>query len=171
MALRPSTAEPVDPALLTGAAEAALFRRAVIFGIVAALAAAVVDALFIGYTAITTGYLALLVGWMVGKGITLGSRGRGGRRYQVTAVVLTYLALAAAQDTVWWWFARQKGHIPLDLQTFAWLVRLGLAYPFMKARNTAIFGVIAFIIMLISLRMAWRMTSVKVDVRRRPFGF
>jgi hypothetical protein len=151
--------------------DAALFKRAVIFGIGGALAAAIIDALFIASTAITTGYLALLVGWMVGKAMTIGSRGRGGRRYQVAAVVLTYLALAAAQDLVWWWFVHQKGHIPLDFQTFSWLFRLGLTYPFMKARNTPIFGVIGFIIMLISLRTAWRMTSGKPDVRRHPFGF
>jgi hypothetical protein len=154
-----------------GQADAALFKRAVVFGIAAALAAAIIDTLFIASTAITTGYLALLVAWMIGKAMTFGSRGHGGRRYQVTAVVLTYLALAAAQDLVWWWFARQKGKIPLDLQTLSWLMRLGLTYPFMKARNTAVFGVIGFIIMLFSLRTAWRMTSGKPDVMRHPFRF
>ena len=46
-----------------------------------------------------TGYefslLAILVGWLVGTGVRLGARGRGGFAYQALAVVLTYVAIAS----------------------------------------------------------------------------
>jgi hypothetical protein len=38
--------------------------------------------------------VALAVGWLVGKGITKGANGMGGRRYQIAAVGLTYLAIS-----------------------------------------------------------------------------
>lgn len=41
------------------------------------------------------GYVALLVGFLVGGGVRLGSGNRGGIGYQIIAVVLTYLAVAA----------------------------------------------------------------------------
>src|SRR4029077_1530386 len=40
------------------------------------------------------GYVSLAVGYLVGKAIILGSRGAGGRRYQVAAVLLTYMAVS-----------------------------------------------------------------------------
>lgn len=64
------------------------------FGVLAALAAAA------GYIAIlaTTGreltVLVLLVGLIVGKAVRIGSRARGGRRFQWLAMALTYLAIA-----------------------------------------------------------------------------
>ena len=41
------------------------------------------------------GYVALLVGFLVGAGVRMGSGNRGGIAYQIMAVVLTYLAVAA----------------------------------------------------------------------------
>ena len=43
-------------------------------------------------TGLVIGFVSLAVGYLVGKAISLGSRGVGGRRYQITAVVLTYMA-------------------------------------------------------------------------------
>lgn len=42
------------------------------------------------------GLIAVLVGWLVGRGVHKGSNERGGPGYQALAVVLTYLAIAAA---------------------------------------------------------------------------
>ena len=41
------------------------------------------------------GYIAIAVGALVGGGVELGSGNRGGRGYQLLAVFLTYLAVAA----------------------------------------------------------------------------
>jgi hypothetical protein len=42
------------------------------------------------------GYVALAVGWVVGKAMMTGSGGIGGRRYQIAAVLLTYAAVSIA---------------------------------------------------------------------------
>ncbi len=42
------------------------------------------------------GLVSLAVGWLVGKAIVKGARGFGGRKYQITAVLLTYFAVAVS---------------------------------------------------------------------------
>jgi hypothetical protein len=42
------------------------------------------------------GYLAIGVGYLVGKAMKLGSGGRGGRAYQIAAALLTYAAVSIA---------------------------------------------------------------------------
>ena len=71
------------------------YSRAVLFGIGAAIAAC------IGYSLVQMmgfmiGFIAIGVGWLVGTAMKKGSRGLGGRRYQITAVLLTYVAISMA---------------------------------------------------------------------------
>jgi hypothetical protein len=40
--------------------------------------------------------IAILVGWLVGKAVRWGTGGKGGRAYQVLAVVLTYLSIVSS---------------------------------------------------------------------------
>jgi hypothetical protein len=75
----------------------AAFVRGLLFGLGGFLFA------FIAYSAVgillqgwTIGYLSLAVGWMIGKAMMMGSRGVGGRRYQMLAVLLTYAAVSMA---------------------------------------------------------------------------
>lgn len=72
------------------------FARALFFGLVAAIAGLVIYAAFEIMTGWIIGYVALLVGFMVGKAIMFGSGGVGGRRYQVAAALLTYAAVSLA---------------------------------------------------------------------------
>jgi hypothetical protein len=71
------------------------FRRAFSFGLGAAVAGAVVYYGFGAITGINFGLIGVLVGFMVGKAVFVGTDRRGGRRYQVLAVVLTYFAIAS----------------------------------------------------------------------------
>ena len=43
-------------------------------------------------TGMVFGIVALLIGWMVGKAVFIGSGRRGGRRYQILATLLLLLA-------------------------------------------------------------------------------
>ena len=72
------------------------FSRAVVFGIGAAIVGCIGYALFEILTGIMMGWIALLVGLFVGRAMRTGSRGLGGRRYQITAALLTYAAVAVA---------------------------------------------------------------------------
>jgi hypothetical protein len=63
---------------------------------VAAIIGMTLYALFEIVTGIAIGYLAIGVGYLVGKAMKRGSGGRGGRRYQIAAAVLTYAAVSLA---------------------------------------------------------------------------
>src|SRR5258708_7285752 len=73
------------------------FVRALIFGTAGAILGLVLYAtigiLFQGFV---IGYMSLGVGFLVAKVMMLGSKGAGGRRYQITAAVLTYAAVSMA---------------------------------------------------------------------------
>jgi divalent metal cation (Fe/Co/Zn/Cd) transporter len=59
-------------------------------------------------TGIIIGYISLAVGWMVGTAMMKGSRGVGGRRYQIAAVLLTYAAVSMAAVPVWIHYAGKQ---------------------------------------------------------------
>src|SRR5262249_12302600 len=74
----------------------AAYVRGLLFGIGAALLGL---ALYAGFTIVTQfyiGYVSLAVGWLIAKAMLIGSKGIGGRRYQITAVLLTYAAVSLA---------------------------------------------------------------------------
>lgn len=74
----------------------AAFVRALTFGAGAAIAGLVLYAVVGIATGLVFGYVSLAVGWMVGKAMMKGSGGLGGRRYQVAAVLFTYVAVSVA---------------------------------------------------------------------------
>jgi hypothetical protein len=78
-----------------GTSRAGRITRALVYGFGAALAGA---AIWFTVSVVSGGYsigiIAILIGWMVGRAVRAGSRGRGGRRYQVAAGLLTYLSVA-----------------------------------------------------------------------------
>ena len=70
--------------------------KSVVFGLVAAIAGAIV---YFAVTAITgweIGIVAIVIGFMVGWAIRKATGGVGGRRYQILAVAFTYLAVSMA---------------------------------------------------------------------------
>lgn len=70
------------------------FGRALLFGIGGALLGLALYSTVEIVTSFTIGYLALAVGWLVAKAMMAGSKGIGGTRYQVVAVLLTYFAIS-----------------------------------------------------------------------------
>jgi hypothetical protein len=72
------------------------FWRGILFGLGGALVGSIV---YFAVTAIT-GYelslITILIGWLVGRAVQRGSGAIGGRRYQLAAVLLTYLAVVGA---------------------------------------------------------------------------
>jgi predicted outer membrane lipoprotein len=72
----------------------AAFVRALLFGCGAALLGLILYSAFGVITGLVIGYLSLAVGFLVGKAMMMGSKGIGGRRYQVVAVLLTYAAVS-----------------------------------------------------------------------------
>jgi hypothetical protein len=54
-------------------------------------------------------YMSLGVGWLVGAAMIKGSNGVGGRRYQITAALLTYAAVSMAAVPISIYFASERG--------------------------------------------------------------
>ena len=73
-----------------------VFARACLFGFVAAILGAIVYYAVIAITNFEIGIVAIAIGYMVGYGIRMATKGRGGRRFQVAALVLTYWAVGLA---------------------------------------------------------------------------
>lgn len=79
--------------------------KALLYGAGAALAGCLVYYLFIRITNIELGLMAIAVGWLVGRAVMKGSNDRGGLRYQILAVALTYFAITFA-------------YVPLYIESF-----------------------------------------------------
>jgi hypothetical protein len=69
------------------------FFTALAYGFGAALTGGLLYWGFVRLTGIELGLLAIAVGWFVGKAVMKGSNLRGGRRYQILAVALTYFSI------------------------------------------------------------------------------
>jgi|GEM_PF-312288 len=72
----------------------AAFVRALLFGAGGAILGLILYSAFGIITGLVIGYLSLGVGYVVGKAMMYGSKGIGGRRYQIAAVGFTYAAVA-----------------------------------------------------------------------------
>ena len=70
--------------------------RAGLFGVGAAIAGAAFYYGVIALTSFEIGLVAILIGFMVGWAVRKGAQGRGGRRFQVLALVLTYWSVGLA---------------------------------------------------------------------------
>lgn len=94
------------------------FLRAFLFGASAAVLGLVLYTTFGILVGVVAAYLSLGVGYLVGKAMMMGSRGVGGRRYQVMAVLLTYAAvtLSAVPISVGY----QIRHEPAALREMPW---------------------------------------------------
>jgi hypothetical protein len=147
------------------------FVRGVVFGIAGAMVGL---ALYVGFalaTGIVIGWASLAVGFIVGKAMSLGSRGVGGRRYQVVAVLLTYLAVSMSAVPIALYEMRQQ---PSQAQTsdvptqhreamsagkaVGVLALVGIASPFLELGDP-VQGIIGLVILFVGIRFAWRFTA------------
>src|SRR5437660_7509794 len=159
------------------------FVRGVLFGVAGAILGLVIYVAFALATGWMVGYVSLAVGYIVGKAISLGSRGVGGRRYQVAAVLLTYVAVSLAavpiaislhkQPRVVQQQSAQAGDQPpthvngsaaapptrmSPARAVGLLALLGLASPLLALAHPAQ-GLIGLIILLVGIQIAWKITA------------
>ena len=165
--------------------------RALLFGIGGAILGLV---LYSGFTIVTgfyIGYISLAVGFIVAKAIMLGSRGIGGRKYQIAAVLLTYAAVSLSAIPIGVHLlltekpaqvhngsneaqsAQQasenappadspQAHPKSTAGVIGDLLLRGLASPFLELQDP-LHGLIGFIILLVGIRIAWKMTAGSDD--------
>jgi hypothetical protein len=150
----------------------AAFVRAVVFGIAGALVGFALYVIFALVTGLVIGWVSLAVGFIVGKAMSWGSGGVGGRRYQVIAVMLTYLAVSMSAVPIAIHQMRQHqaqaqaaastaaphGE-PMNLaKAIGVLGLLGVASPFLDLQDP-VHGIIGLVILFVGIRFAWRFTA------------
>lgn len=144
----------------------AVFARSLAFGIGAAILGLAVYAGFSIVTHFYLGYIALAVGWLVAKAMMMGSRGAGGIRYQVAAMTLTYAAISLASVPILIAHVMQEAADYGTSSHVEWgkiagkLIAWGIASPLLELRS-GVSGVIGLVILLVGLRIAFRMTAEK----------
>jgi len=149
------------------------FVRGISFGIGGAILGFLIYAAFALATGWMVGYISLAVGYIVGKAIIKGSGGLGGRRYQIAAVLLTYIAVSlAAVPIVISQHMKQRSaqHAQANdsaigrgpkmgfLKAAGMLALIGLASPFLALSDPG-HGIIGLIILFVGLRIAWKITA------------
>jgi hypothetical protein len=150
----------------------AAFVRALVFGIAGALVGFALYVIFALVTGLVIGWVSLAVGFIVGKAMNLGSRGVGGRRYQLVAVLLTYLAVSMSAVPIAIYQMRQqhqaqaqssdtaaphREHVNLA-EAIGVLALLGIASPLLDMQNP-LHGIIGLVILFVGMRFAWRFTA------------
>ena len=133
-----------------GGSPAGRVAKATAFGLAGGLAGAVVWFAVRRLFNLEIGFIAILVGWLVGKGMQKGHDGRGGRGYQVLGVAITYLCIAANfVPDIYQAFGAEADPLPPPLRAI-------LAFPFALALPFIDFQVLGTIIIAIGLWEAWR---------------
>jgi hypothetical protein len=149
------------------------FVRGITFGVGGAILGFGIYVAFALATGLMAGIISLAVGYIVGKAIIMGSKGVRGRRYQLAAVLLTYIAVSLSAVPI---FISQMKHRSAQQQTQASdsatvqapktspvraigvLTVVGLASPVLELADP-VHGVIGLIILFVGLRIAWRITA------------
>ncbi len=144
------------------------FLRAIVLGIVGALIGLALYVAFALATGLIIGWVSLAVGWIVGKAMHLGSGGVGGRRYQVVAVALTYLAVAMSAVPIALYQNGRIHHLQMSLALLGRLAWLGVASPILELRDT-VSGLIGLVILFVGIRFAWRFTAGQTLQVSGPF--
>jgi hypothetical protein len=111
------------------------------------------------------------VGFIVGKAMSVGSGGVGGRRYQIVAVLLTYLAVSLSAVPIAIHQMRQHRAQVQSTEAAApqsgaanvakaagVLALIGIASPFLDLQDP-VHGIIGLVILFVGIRFAWRFTA------------
>jgi hypothetical protein len=169
------------------------YMRALLFGVGAAILGLILYAAFAIITGWMIGYVSLAVGYIVGKAMMKGSKGLGGKRYQVTAIALTYAAVSMAaipigisQYAKEAKLKKQQAQVqqtspanPTSSQengkemsvgkALFFLGVLGLVSPFLELQDP-LHGILGLIILLVGIQIAWKTTAGKPTVEvKGPF--
>lgn len=142
------------------------FPRSLLLGIVGAAIGMALYSAFTILTHIEIGYVSLAVGFIVAKAMMMGSNGVGGRKYQITAVLLTYAAVSLSALPI----AAFLFNVPINAVPIARLIQIGLTSPFLELQADAFHGAIGLLILFVGMRIAWKMTQGKAQaVVEGPF--
>ena len=110
-------------------------------------------------TNLRIGYMSLLVGLIVAKAVLIGSKGIGGRQYQITAAALTYAAVSLS--IIPFIFIGRK--LTISDVGLPQVVAAGLASPFLELQAAPGRGLIGLVILFVGMKIAWKLTAGKAQ--------
>ena len=158
----------------------ATFVRALAFGVAGALAGFPLYVIFALATGLVIGFVSLAVGFIVDKAMSFGSRGVGGRRYQIAAALLTYIAVSmSAVPLAIHQMREHRAQIqssavaapasaPINIpKAIGVLALLGIASPLLELQDP-VHGLIGLVILFVGIRFAWRFTAGRTLVVSGP---
>jgi hypothetical protein len=161
--------------------------RAALFGFGAAVAGAILYYAVIAITKLEIGLVAIAIGYMVGYAVRKGTGGRGGRAFQILAIVLTYWSVGLAYLPLA--FGDREGTQPSSTQStasdatppvaapatppaapppvgpmsfaiaLAFLFAFSFALPVLAVLGSFPGGLISAAIIAFGMQQAWRMTA------------
>ena len=164
-----------------------VLMRAALFALVAAILGAILYYAVIAITDFEIGIVAIAIGYMVGYAIRMATGGRGGLRFQILAIVLTYWAVGLAYTPlVFREMSKQTEQTsqtsapatptpPAEPQaaaaddssqpvsfTFAIVVLIAFSFalPVLSVFGSMPSGLISAAIIAFGMQQAWRMTGV-----------
>jgi hypothetical protein len=139
------------------------FGKSLLFGFGAAGLGLILYAIFMIATGLSIGYATLAVGWMVGKAMIKGSGGITGRRYQIAAAILTYVASTLARVPVWIHYRPQL------IGYLGTIIPRALIFPFIRFADNPLTAIIGLVIIFAGLSIAVRLTAQKPVTIDGPF--
>lgn len=151
---------------------AGVFLHALAFGLGGAVLGAVLYYAVIAITNFEIGIVAIAIGYMVGYAVRLATGQRGGRRFQVLALVLTYWSVGLAYVPFVLNAIPKTGASASTVNPFTalfGLVALSLALPVMAVFSTLPGGVLSAVIIGVGMHQAWRMTGLPPLVITGPY--
>jgi hypothetical protein len=163
------------------------FTRGLLFAAGGALVGLILYSAVGIITGLEIGYVSIAVGYIVARAMLAGTAGVGGRRHQVAAALLTYVAVSmSAVPISLWQFTHEKSVAsaaveesvldPEGLDTeeagppqtlsgtrglfgaFVFLSMMGLMSPFLGLAEP-MSGFIGLVILFVGIRIAWAMTA------------
>jgi hypothetical protein len=129
------------------------YLKALLFGLGAAFLGFVIYSAVGIMTGLEIGYVSLAVGFLVGIAMKKATGGVGGRKYQITAALLTYAAVSLSAIPI----AVHYNSIPAGIS--AGVIVLGLASPFFELAQSPVSGIIGLVILYVGINFAWRQTA------------
>ncbi|HEY4355705.1 MAG TPA: hypothetical protein VGN16_08165 [Acidobacteriaceae bacterium] len=150
--------------------DSGLFLQSIGFSLIGVVAGAILNSGFIILTGINIGFLALAVGWLVAKTMMIGSKGNGGRPYQIAAVILTLISVALSNSVIMYWLLQKAEPISPTFGSIVSLIILGFERPFLRLVSSPVNALIGIFIIFVGARAAWRMTSGDPATVRHPFA-
>jgi hypothetical protein len=141
------------------------FAQALLFGVGGMLAGAIVWYLVARLFNLQIGIIAILLGYLVGKAIHRGAGNRGGREYQILALVLTYLGICLAYAPFLIEATQSLGDLGLGTGELIYTI---LGWP-VRGLTGSPGGVISLIIYGVAFLQAWKLTAGSPLTSSGPF--